>query len=91
MRRMLARIALLCICVVYCLPLTAIAAGQGAPEEPYEKVIAKSGSWYENRMNYDGKSTWWSAIQATMRFAGRDSAFEVSLSEGSINRRLCSL
>lgn len=82
MRRMLARIALLCICVVYCLPLTAMAAGQGAPpREPYEKVIAKSGSWYENRMNYDGKSNLVVGYTGDYEVWAEDSAFEVSLSE----------
>lgn len=82
MRRMLARIALLCICVVYCLPLTALAAGQGAPpREPYEKVAAKSGSWYENRMNYDNKSNLVVGYTGDHQVWAEDSAFEVSLSE----------
>lgn len=82
MRRMLARIALLCLCVVYCLPLTAMAAGQGAPpREPYEKVAAKSGSWYENRMNYDGKSNLVVGYTGDYEVWSEESALEFSLSE----------
>ncbi len=82
MRKRLARIALICIAMLYCLPLTAMAAGQGAPpEEPYEKVAAKSGSWYENRMNYDGKSNLVVGYTGDYEVWAEDSALEFSLSE----------
>ncbi|MEL7624325.1 MAG: hypothetical protein AAGU12_12155 [Clostridiales bacterium] len=85
MRKILARIALLCICAVYCLPLTAMAAGQGAtPSKPYEKVVAKSGSWYENRMNYDGKSDLVVGYTGNYEVLAEDSALEFSLSEKTL-------
>ncbi len=82
MRRMLARIALLCICVVYSLPLTAFAADKGAPpKEPYEKVFAKSGVWYEERWSYEGQSKL--AIGYTGKYEefADESKFEFSLAE----------
>lgn len=57
MRRFLAWIGILAMTMIQFLPMTALAAEKGAPpKEPYEKVSRKRGSWYENRMNYGGKS-----------------------------------
>ncbi|NLO09953.1 MAG: hypothetical protein GX129_08840 [Clostridiales bacterium] len=57
MRRFLAWIGILAMTTIQFLPLTAMAAEKGAPpKEPYEKVSRKRGGWYENRMDYGGKS-----------------------------------
>lgn len=57
MKRYMARLVLICMLVIYCLPLTAMAAGNGEPpREPYEKVASKSGIWYNERISYDGRS-----------------------------------
>lgn len=57
MKKRIARIILVFFALVNLLPLTALAAGSSAPpEEPYEKVAAKSGKWYVEQLAYDGKS-----------------------------------
>lgn len=57
MRRLLAKISLLCLIFVNLLPLPALAASSGSPpREPYEKAAAKSGSWYAEQVAYEGKS-----------------------------------
>ncbi|MDD2956250.1 MAG: hypothetical protein PHD67_08035 [Oscillospiraceae bacterium] len=82
MKKRLARIALVCMAMLYCLPLTAMAAGRGAPpEEPYEKVAAKSGSWYSERLTFDGKSNLVIGYTGDYEALAEDSALEFSLSE----------
>ncbi len=56
MRKMSAVISLLCLVFVNLLPLSALAAASAPPPEPYERVAAKSGSWYADQLYYDGKS-----------------------------------
>ncbi|HYE68056.1 MAG TPA: hypothetical protein VEA58_05550, partial [Anaerovoracaceae bacterium] len=57
MIKRIARIILVCFALVNLLPFTALAAGSSAPpEEPYEKVAAKSGKWYAEQLDYDGKA-----------------------------------
>ncbi|HBR08685.1 MAG TPA: hypothetical protein DD735_07305, partial [Clostridiales bacterium] len=82
MKRLLARAALIGIAMIYCLPLAALAAGKGEPpREPYEKVAAKSGSWYENRMDYGGKSNLAVGYTGGYEVWVEDLVLEVSLSE----------
>ncbi|WP_276661708.1 hypothetical protein [Syntrophomonas wolfei] len=57
MRKICAKIFLLCILFINLLPMTALAAdGSAPPEKPYEKVVAKSGSWYAEQLSLDGKT-----------------------------------
>ena len=57
MKKRIAKIILICFTLINLLPLTALAEGNSMqPEKPYEKVVAKSGRWYDEQLAYDGKS-----------------------------------
>lgn len=57
MKKMRARIFILCFTLINLLPLTAFAAGDIAPpDKPYEKVASKSGGWYSEPIAYNGKT-----------------------------------
>ncbi len=57
MKKRIAKLILICFTLINLLPLTALAAGNSMqPEKPYEKVVAKSGRWYDEQLAYDGKS-----------------------------------
>jgi hypothetical protein len=82
MRKRIARIILICMAMLYCLPLTALAAVKGdPPREPFEKVAAKSGSWYSDRLTYDGKSNLVIGYTGGYGVLAEESVLEVSLSE----------
>lgn len=57
MKKMIARIFILCFTLANLLPLTVLAAGDNVPpDKPYEKVAAKSGRWYTEPLEYNGKT-----------------------------------
>jgi hypothetical protein len=57
MRKLWAKILLLCFISFNLLPLTALAAGNSSPPaEPYEKVAAKKGNWYTTHISYDDEA-----------------------------------
>ncbi len=57
MKKMIARVFILCFALINLLPLTALAAGDSvAPNKPYEKVAAQSGRWYAEALEYNGKT-----------------------------------
>ncbi|MFA5527752.1 MAG: hypothetical protein WC996_03980 [Peptostreptococcales bacterium] len=58
MRRKFAAIWLMCLLFINLMPLAVLAAGNSMPpERPYEKVVAKSGSWYAEQLSYGEKSS----------------------------------
>lgn len=57
MKKIWAKILLMCILFLYVLPINALAAGNSPPpSEPYEKAAAKKGSWYTTNITYDDKA-----------------------------------
>ncbi|NMA93231.1 MAG: hypothetical protein GX975_01070 [Clostridiales bacterium] len=57
MRKIVLRILLIFLLLINLLPLWALAASDTPPpEKPYEKVVAKHGSWYTEQLSYEGKS-----------------------------------
>ena len=57
MRKLWAKILLLCLISLYLLPLTALAADNSPPPaEPYEKVVAQKGNWYTTHISYDDEA-----------------------------------
>ena len=57
MRKKFVQILLLCFLIANLMPLAVLAAGSTTPpEKPYEKVVAKSGSWYADQLSYEGTS-----------------------------------
>lgn len=82
MKKYMARLALICMLVTYCLPLTAMAAGSGEPpREPYEKVASKSGVWYNERISYDGRSNLVIGYKGDYEMQAEEPVLEFSLSE----------
>jgi hypothetical protein len=56
-RRIPARILLICILIVNLLPLTALADNQlSEPSKPYERVVSKLGSWYSSHRQHANES-----------------------------------
>ncbi len=57
MRRKFLAIWLMCLLFINMLPLTLLAAGDSMPpERPYEKVVARSGSWFAEQLSHGEKS-----------------------------------
>ncbi|WP_028307975.1 hypothetical protein [Desulfitibacter alkalitolerans] len=54
------------------------------PEKPYEKVVAKKGSWYADRLNYDGKSNLVIGYTGTYEKTVPASEMSFSLSEKTV-------
>ncbi|SHK16412.1 hypothetical protein SAMN02745975_03785 [Geosporobacter subterraneus DSM 17957] len=54
------------------------------PEKPYEKVVAKKGSWYTDRLYYDGKSNLVIGYTGTYEKTVPASEMQMNLSEKTV-------
>ena len=56
MKKLIIRVFALCFVFINLLSFTVLAAESSAvPSEPYEKVVAKSGRWYAEQLEYSGR------------------------------------
>lgn len=81
MRRKFLAIWLMCLLFINMLPLTLLAAGDSMPpERPYEKVVARSGSWFAEQLSHGEKSNLVIAYKGDRKASG-NFAMELKLKE----------
>ena len=82
MKKLWAKILLLCLTCVYLLPLTVLAADNSPPpQEPYEKVAAKGGNWHAEQLAYEGKSNLVVGFKGSYKNQAKEPVLKFILSE----------
>jgi hypothetical protein len=76
---------LLVLLLIQLLPLTALAAGSSSPpQEPYEKVVAKGGSWHAEQLAYDGASNLVIGYKGSYEAQAKEPVLRFKLTEKTI-------
>jgi hypothetical protein len=90
MRKLWAKIWLLVFILGNLLPLSALAAGNTPPpQEPYEKVAAKKGEWYTDRITYDNMSHLVVGYKGSHELHPDQPVLEFSLKEKTLLTSIC--